>query len=163
MAKRAGTPALNILTATGVVFTVHEYDHTATDHFGDETVAALGVPAVRVFKTLLASLSGAGKPELAVGVVPVSGQMDLKALASALGAKRAEMADPAAAQRSSGYVVGGISPLGQRTRLRTVIDASAMAYETVLVSGGRRGLQVELAPADLVRLTGGKVAEIGRS
>ncbi|HEY5482426.1 MAG TPA: Cys-tRNA(Pro) deacylase [Propionibacteriaceae bacterium] len=163
MAKRAGTPALDILTATGVVFTVHEYDHTATDHFGDETVAALGVPAVRVFKTLLASLSGAGKPELAVGVVPVSGQMDLKALASALGAKRAEMADPAAAQRSSGYVVGGISPLGQRTRLRTVIDASAMAYETVLVSGGRRGLQVELAPADLVRLTGGKVAEIGRS
>ena len=163
MAKRAGTPALDILTATGVVFTVHEYDHTATDHFGDETVAALGVTAVRVFKTLLASLSGAGKPELAVGVVPVSGQMDLKALASALGAKRAEMADPAAAQRSSGYVVGGISPLGQRTRLRTVIDASAMAYETVLVSGGRRGLQVELAPADLVLLTGGKVAEIGRS
>ena len=162
MAKRAGTPALDILTATGVVFTVHEYDHTATDHFGDETVAALGVPAVRVFKTLLASLSGAGKPELAVGVVPVSGQMDLKALASALGAKRAEMADPAAAQRSSGYVVGGISPLGQRTRLRTVIDQSAMSYETVLVSGGRRGLQVELAPADLVRLTDAIVAEIGR-
>ena len=163
MAKRAGTPALDILTAAGVAFTVHEYDHTASDHFGDETVAALGVTGERVFKTLIASITMSGKPELVVGIVPVSGQMDLKALAAAVGAKRADMADPAAAQRSSGYVVGGISPLGQRTRLRTVIDASAMAYETVLVSGGRRGLQVELAPADLVRLTGGKVAEIGRS
>ena len=162
MAKRAGTPALDILTAAGVAFTVHEYDHTASDHFGDETVAALGVTPERVFKTLIASITTSGKPELVVGIVPVSGQMDLKALAAAVGAKRADMADPAAAQRSSGYVVGGISPLGQRTRLRTVIDQSAMSYETVLVSGGRRGLQVELAPADLVRLTDGKVAEIGR-
>jgi Cys-tRNA(Pro)/Cys-tRNA(Cys) deacylase len=162
MAKRAGTPALDILTAAGVAFSVREYDHTASDHFGDETVAALGVPAERVFKTLIASVTTSGKPELVVGIVPVSGQMDLKALAAAVGAKRADMADPAAAQRSSGYVVGGISPLGQRTRLRTVVDASAIAYETVLVSGGRRGLQVELAPADLVRLTDGKVAEIGR-
>ena len=162
MAKRAGTPALDILTAAGVAFTVHEYDHTASDHFGDETVAALGVTGERVFKTLIASITMSGKPELVVGIVPVSGQMDLKALAAAVGAKRADMADPAAAQRSSGYVVGGISPLGQRTRLRTVIDQSAMSYETVLVSGGRRGLQVELAPADLVRLTDGQVAEIGR-
>ncbi|HMC03110.1 MAG TPA: Cys-tRNA(Pro) deacylase [Cellulomonadaceae bacterium] len=162
MAKRAGTPALDILTAAGVAFSVREYDHTASDHFGDETVAALGVPAERVFKTLIASVTTSGKPELVVGIVPVSGQMDLKALAAAVGAKRADMADPAAAQRSSGYVVGGISPLGQRTRLRTIVDASAIAYETVLVSGGRRGLQVELAPADLVRLTDGKVAEIGR-
>jgi len=162
MTKRAGTPALDILTAAGVAFSVREYDHTASDHFGDETVAALGVPAERVFKTLIASVTTSGKPELVVGIVPVSGQMDLKALAAAVGAKRADMADPAAAQRSSGYVVGGISPLGQRTRLRTVVDASAIAYETVLVSGGRRGLQVELAPADLVRLTDGKVAEIGR-
>ena len=162
MAKRAGTPALDILTAAGVAFSVRDYDHTASDHFGDETVAALGVPAERVFKTLIASVTTSGKPELVVGIVPVSGQMDLKALAAAVGAKRADMADPAAAQRSSGYVVGGISPLGQRTRLRTVVDASAIAYETVLVSGGRRGLQVELAPADLVRLTDGKVAEIGR-
>jgi len=163
MAKKAGTPALDILTAAGVAFTVHEYDHTASDHFGDETVAALGVTPERVFKTLIASVTTSGKPELVVGIVPVSGQMDLKALAAAVGAKRADMADPAAAQRSSGYVVGGISPLGQRTRLRTVVDASAMAYETVLVSGGRRGLQVELAPADLVQLTDGAVAEIGRS
>ena len=162
MAKRAGTPALDILTAAGVAFTVHEYDHTASDHFGDETVAALGVPAERVFKTLVASVTTSGKPELVVGIVPVSGQMDLKALAAAVGAKRADMADPAAAQRSSGYVVGGISPLGQRRRLRTVVDASAVTYETVLVSGGRRGLQVELAPADLVRLTDAIVAEIGR-
>ena len=162
MAKRAGTPALDILTAAGVAFTVHEYDHTASDHFGDETVAALGVTGERVFKTLIASITMSGKPELVVGIVPVSGQMDLKALAAAVGAKRADMADPAAAQRSSGYVVGGISPLGQRTRLRTVVDASAVTYETVLVSGGRRRLQVELAPADLVRLTDGRVAEIGR-
>jgi Cys-tRNA(Pro)/Cys-tRNA(Cys) deacylase len=162
MAKRAGTPALDILTAAGVAFTVHEYDHTASDHFGDETVAALGVTPERIFKTLITSITMSGKPELVVGIVPVSGQMDLKALAAAVGAKRAEMADPAAAQRSSGYVVGGISPLGQRTRLRTVIDQSAMSYETVLVSGGRRGLQVELAPADLVRLTDAIVAEIGR-
>jgi len=162
MAKRAGTPALDILTAAGVAFTVHEYDHTASDHFGDETVAALGVTGERVFKTLIASITMSGKPELVVGIVPVSGQMDLKALAAAVGAKRADMADPAAAQRSSGYVVGGISPLGQRRRLRTVVDASAVTYETVLVSGGRRGLQVELAPADLVRLTDAIVAEIGR-
>jgi len=162
MAKRAGTPALDILTAAGVAFTVHEYDHTASDHFGDETVAALGVTGERVFKTLIASITPSGKPELVVGIVPVSGQMDLKALAAAVGAKRVDMADPATAQRSSGYVVGGISPLGQRTRLRTVVDASAVTYETVLVSGGRRGLQVELAPADLVRLTDAIVAEIGR-
>jgi Cys-tRNA(Pro)/Cys-tRNA(Cys) deacylase len=160
--KAAGTPALDILTAAGVTFSVHEYDHEARRHFGDETVALLGVSADRVFKTLIASVAGSAKPELAVGIVPVSGQLDLKALARTLGWKNADMADPAVAQRSSGYVVGGISPLGQRTRLRTVIDASAMTYQTVLVSGGRRGLQVEIAPADLVRLTDGLVAEIGR-
>ena len=160
--KAAGTPALDLLAKAGVVFTVHEYEHVAKDHFGDETVAALGVPADRVFKTLLVSVTGAARPELVVGIVPVSGQLDLKALAAAVGGKHADMADPTAAQRSSGYVVGGISPLGQRTRLRTVVDGSAMSYETVLVSGGRRGLQVELAPADLVRLTDAIVAEIGR-
>lgn len=160
--KAAGTPAIDLLATTGVVYTVHEYDHVAKDHFGDETVAALGVPAERVFKTLLARVTGGAKPELVVGIVPVSGQLDLKALAAAVGAKHADMADPAAAQRSSGYVVGGISPLGQRTRLRTVVDRSATSYETILVSGGRRGLQVELAPADLVRLTDAVVAEIGR-
>ncbi|HET7725360.1 MAG TPA: Cys-tRNA(Pro) deacylase [Propionibacteriaceae bacterium] len=160
--KQAGTPALDVLTAAGVSFTTHEYEHSVTRHFGDETVSVLGVPAGRVFKTLIASVTGAGKPELVVGVVPVSGQLDLKSLAAAVGAKRADMADPAAAQRSSGYVVGGISPFGQRTRLRTVVDTSAMTHPTVLVSGGRRGLQVELDPADLVRLTDALVADIGR-
>jgi len=160
--KAAGTPALDILTAAGVTFSLHEYDHEARHHFGDETVAVLGVSAQRVFKTLIASITTSGKPELVVALVPVSGQLDLKALARVLAAKNADMADPAIAQRSSGYVVGGISPLGQRTRLRTVVDSSAMAYGTVLVSGGRRGLQVELDPADLVRLTDATVAEIGR-
>ena len=160
--KQAGTPALDALTAAGVTFATHEYDHAATRHFGDETVAVLGVPPSRVFKTLVANVTGSERPELVVGVVPVSGHLDLKALAAAVGAKRADMADPAVAQRSSGYVVGGISPFGQRTRLRTVVDASAMACETVLVSGGRRGLQVELDPSDLVRLTDAVVAEIGR-
>ncbi|HSN11778.1 MAG TPA: Cys-tRNA(Pro) deacylase [Propionibacteriaceae bacterium] len=161
--KQAGTPALDVLTAAGVPFTTHEYDHSATRHFGDETVAVLGLPAERVFKTLVASVTGSGRPELVVGVVPVSGQLDLKSLAAAVGAKRAEMADPAAAQRSSGYVVGGISPFGQRTRLRTVVDASALTYSTVFVSGGRRGLQVEVDPADLVRLTDAVIADIGRA
>jgi Cys-tRNA(Pro)/Cys-tRNA(Cys) deacylase len=160
--KRAGTPALELLAKAGVPFTVHEYEHVATNHYGDETVTALGVPAERVFKTLLASVTGGAKPELVVGIVPVSGQLDLKALAAAVGGKRADMADPAAAQRSSGYVVGGISPLGQRTRLRTVVDSSVLAHEAVLVSGGRRGLQLELAPADLVRLTDALVDDIGR-
>lgn len=160
--KSAGTPALEILTAAHVEFAIHSYDHEATDHFGDETVAVLGVSADRVFKTLIADISSTSKPELVVGVVPVSGQMDLKALAAAVGAKRAEMADPAVAQRSSGYVVGGISPLGMRTKLRTVIDSSAMSHETVLCSGGRRGLQIEIAPAELVRLTSATLAEIGR-
>ncbi|MBI4900651.1 MAG: Cys-tRNA(Pro) deacylase [Actinobacteria bacterium] len=161
--RRAGTPALDVLTAAGVAFTTHEYEHTATHHFGDETVAELGVASNRVFKTLVATLTGTGRPELVVGVVPVSGQLDLKSLAAALGGKRADMADAAVAQRSSGYVVGGISPLGQKTRLPTVLDSSAMTYPTILVSGGRRGLQVELDPADLVRLAGATVADIGRS
>lgn len=164
MAKKpSGTPALEVLEAAAVPYSLHTYDHSATSHFGDETVAALGVAPERVFKTLIASVTGGAKPELVVGIVPVSGQLDLKALAAAVGGKRAEMADPAAAQRSSGYVVGGISPLGQRTRLRTVLDSSAMSYDTVLVSGGRRGLQIELAAADLARLTGAAVADIARA
>jgi len=160
--KSAGTPALDILTAAGITFSIHEYDHEARHHFGDETVTVLGVSADRVFKTLIASVTTGSKPELIVGIVPVSGQMDLKGLAAAVGAKRADMADPAVAQRSSGYVVGGISPLGQRTRLRTVIDQSALEHETLLVSGGRRGLQVEMTPADLVQLTDATVAAISR-
>lgn len=126
--------------------------------YGLAGAAALGVEPERMLKTLLADLDG----ELVCAVVPVSGPLHLKALAAALGGKRATMADPARAERSSGYVVGGISPLGQRAVLRTVVDETAELYATVLVSGGRRGLSVELAPADLVRLTGAVVADVAR-
>jgi Cys-tRNA(Pro)/Cys-tRNA(Cys) deacylase len=119
----------------------------------------MGVPPERVFKTLVAEVDG----RLTVAVVPVSGSLDLKALAAAAGGKRAVMADPAAAERSSGYVLGGISPLGQRRPLRTVVDASALAYPTVFCSAGRRGLEVELAPADLVALTSAITAPISRA
>ncbi|WP_219845085.1 Cys-tRNA(Pro) deacylase [Leucobacter massiliensis] len=153
------TPATQALTRAGIAFTLRAYAHDpAVTDFGGEAAAALGVAPERVFKTLLAEVDGA----LAVAVVPVSGVLDLKALAAALAAKRASMADPALAERKTGYVVGGISPLGQRTRLRTVLDVSARAHGTVLVSGGRRGLDIELAPDDLARATGAVWAEIGR-
>jgi len=118
----------------------------------------MGVDAARVFKTLVASVDGT----LVVAVVPVTGQLDLKALASAVGGKAATMADPAAAERTTGYMTGGISPLGQKRLLPTVVDQSASRWETVFVSGGRRGLEIELAADDLVRLTNGTVATIGR-
>lgn len=126
--------------------------------YGEGAAAALGIEPERMLKTLLASVDG----QLACGVVPVSGSLDLKALALALGGKRGVMAEPAAAERSTGYVVGGISPLGQRTRLRTVVDETAELFDTVFVSAGRRGLSVELAPADLIRLTAAVVADIAR-
>ncbi|MER7584698.1 Cys-tRNA(Pro) deacylase [Kitasatospora sp. NPDC097691] len=154
-----GTPATVALEAAAVPFTVHAYDHDpAAASYGGEAAEVLGVAAERVFKTLVADVDGT----LTVGVVPVAGQLDLKALASAVGGKRAAMADPAAAERSSGYVLGGISPLGQRRPLRTVIDASALAHPTVYVSAGRRGLEVELAPTDLVTLTNARTAPIAR-
>ncbi|MDH6132596.1 Cys-tRNA(Pro)/Cys-tRNA(Cys) deacylase [Kitasatospora sp. MAA4] len=162
MAKKQpgqGTPATVALAAAGVPFTVHAYDHDpAAASYGGEAAQALGVAPERVFKTLVAEVDGT----LTVGVVPVAGQLDLKALAAAVGAKRAAMADPAAAERSSGYVLGGISPLGQRRALRTVLDAGALEHPTIYVSAGRRGLEVELAPADLVALTGAVTAAIGR-
>ena len=143
--------------------TIRAYEHDPRAHerglsYGQEAALALGIEAERVFKTLLADVDGA----LTVAVVPVDGQLDLKALAAAVGGKKAAMADPAAAERATGYVVGGISPLGQRKRLPTVVDASALGFATVLVSAGRRGVDVELAPADLVRLTGARTAPIGR-
>ncbi|MFD6879280.1 MULTISPECIES: Cys-tRNA(Pro) deacylase [unclassified Streptomyces] len=156
----AGTPAIVALTAAGVEFTTHAYEHDpAHPSYGEEAAEALGVPAERVFKTLVADVDGV----LTVAVVPVSGSLDLKALASASGGKRAAMADPALAERTTGYVRGGISPLGQRKRLRTVVDASATAHPTVCVSAGRRGLEVELAPTDLTALTGAVVAPIARA
>ena len=156
--KPGGTPATVALTRAGVAFTLHPYHHDdAATHFGEEAAAALGVEPTRIFKTLLADVGD----ELVVAVVPVARQLDLKALAAVLGAKRATMADPAAATRSTGYVLGGISPFGQRTRLRTVVDDSALGHATVLVSAGKRGLQVELAPADLVRVTGALSGPLG--
>ncbi|HOA26171.1 MAG TPA: Cys-tRNA(Pro) deacylase [Arachnia sp.] len=158
MAKKpSGTPALRALDAARVAYTVREYAHDPRAvSFGLEAAAALGLPPGRVFKTLLAS----DGRQLVVGIVPVDRTLDLKALAVALGLKKLAMADPAAAERSSGMVVGGISPIGQKRALPTVLDASAVEYDTVLVSGGRRGLDVELAPADLVRLTAATVHPI---
>ena len=140
------TPAVSALTRAGIAHTLRPYHHApAGTDFGAEAVAALGSDPARVFKTLVTRVDGS----LAVGIVPVSGHLDLKALAAALGGKKAAMATVADAERSSGYVVGGISPLGQRRPLPTVLDSSASSFATVLVSAGRRGLQLELAPADL--------------
>ena len=161
MARRnnsQGTPATAALTAAGVPFVLHPYTHDpSAASYGVEAAEALGIDPSRVFKTLVVDVEG----RLAVGIVPVSGTLDLKAMAMALGAKKATMADPAAAQRRTGYVLGGISPLGQRQPSPTVLDSSALGLETLLVSGGRRGLDIELAPADLVRLTDAVTAPIG--
>ncbi|GAA4387793.1 Cys-tRNA(Pro) deacylase [Ornithinibacter aureus] len=155
----SGTPATVTLTAAGVPFSQHAYEHDpAARSYGQEAVDALGLPAEQMFKTLLVD-TGAG---LAVAVVPVAGSLDLKAMATALGVKRVGMADPAAAQRSSGYVLGGISPVGQKRPLPTVIDGSAELFDVVYVSGGRRGFDIGLAPADLVRVTGAVLADIAR-
>ena len=162
MARRrtVGTPATVALEKAGVTFTVHAYDHDPRSaSYGLEAADALGLDPDAVFKTLLAEVDG----ELVVAVVPVSGQLDLKALASAVGGKRAAMADPAVAERTTGYVVGGISPIGQRKRLRTVVDESASARPAVYVSGGRRGVDLGLDPADLVRVLDAQVARIGRT
>lgn len=154
-----GTPATVAATRAGIPFAVHDYPHDpAAASYGEEAAEALGVPATRVFKTLVASVDG----QLTVAVVPVAGVLDLKALAAAVGGKRAAMADPAEAERATGYVLGGISPVGQRRRLPTVVDSSALGFETVFVSAGRRGLEIELGPRDLVRLTSAATAEIGR-
>ncbi|MFH9721606.1 Cys-tRNA(Pro) deacylase [Streptomyces sp. NPDC017254] len=155
-----GTPATVALAAAGTPFTLHAYEHDpASPSYGEEAAEALGVSPGRVFKTLVADVDG----ELTVAVVPVAGQLDLKALATAVGGKRAAMADPAAAERTTGYVRGGISPLGQRKRLRTVLDASASDHASICVSAGRRGLEVELSPTDLAALTSAVLAPIGRA
>ncbi|MFF8590082.1 Cys-tRNA(Pro) deacylase [Streptomyces sp. NPDC015220] len=167
MAKKAkkqqqsgGTPATVALTAAGVDHTVHSYDHDPSHtSYGEEAAEATGVPPDRVFKTLVADVDGT----LTVAVVPVAGSLDLKALASAVGGKRAAMADPALAERTTGYVRGGISPLGQRKKLPTVLDASATRHTTIYVSAGRRGLEVELSPQDLAKLTDAVLAPVGRA
>ncbi|GAB13844.1 Cys-tRNA(Pro) deacylase [Arthrobacter globiformis] len=153
-----GTPATAVLAAAGVSFNLHPYSHDpAAASYGMEAAEVLGIDPARVFKTLMVEVDG----KLAVGVVPVSGNLDLKAIAAALGSKKAAMADPAAAERRTGYVLGGISPLGQRQPSPTVVDESALTLDTILVSGGRRGLDVELDPRDLVRLTKAVTAAIG--
>ncbi|MGI5374708.1 Cys-tRNA(Pro) deacylase [Streptomyces sp. CA-251387] len=155
-----GTPATVALTAAGVSYTMHSYDHDPSHpSYGEEAAEAMGVSPDRVFKTLVADVDG----NLTVAVVPVAGQLDLKALASAVGGKRATMADPALAERTTGYVRGGISPLGQRKKLPTVLDASASAHATICVSAGRRGLEVELSPEALTKLTNAALAPIGRA
>ncbi|ANJ26763.1 Cys-tRNA(Pro) deacylase [Agromyces aureus] len=164
MAKRsdaaAGTPATLALTRAGVAFHAHAYEHDPrAAAYGLEAAEKLGLDPERVFKTLLASVDGS----LAVAIVPVAMLLDLKSLAQALGGKRAEMADPAVAERKTGYVVGGISPIGQKTPLPTVLDESAILHEAVYVSGGRRGLDLELAPDDLLAVTGGRYAPIART
>ncbi|GAA3321616.1 Cys-tRNA(Pro) deacylase [Paeniglutamicibacter sulfureus] len=156
-----GTPATTLLDRESVPYTVHSYVHDpSVENYGMEAAEAIGVPASRVFKTLLVSTGEPGPAALVVGIVPVDRSLDLKAMAVALGLKKVEMADPAVAERRTGYVVGGISPLAQRNRSRTLLDASALAHETVYVSGGHRGLDLELAPADLQRLTEADVAAI---
>ena len=154
-----GTTATALLEREGIPHTVHTYSHDPRrESYGSEASEALNVPAGRVLKTLVASVDGA----LTVGVVPASAQLDLKALAAAAGGKKAAMADAAAAERATGYVVGGISPIGQRRRLPVVVDASALQFPTVYCSGGRRGLEIELTPADLVRAANATVARISR-
>jgi Cys-tRNA(Pro)/Cys-tRNA(Cys) deacylase len=155
------TPALDLLKKVRAEHRVHSYEHDPkAASYGLEAAEKLGLNPQQVFKTLLASTE---KGELLVAVVPVVGTLDLKALAHAAGAKKAEMADPAAAQRSTGYLLGGISPLGQKKRLRTFIDQSAEAFATIYVSAGRRGLEVELAPAVLAEQTKAIFASVGRS
>ncbi|MER6956134.1 MULTISPECIES: Cys-tRNA(Pro) deacylase [unclassified Streptomyces] len=157
--QSGGTPATVALTAAGVDFTVHSYDHDPSHpSYGEEAAEAMGVSPDRVFKTLVADVDGA----LTVAVVPVAGSLDLKALASAVGGKRASMADPTLAERTTGYVRGGISPLGQRKKLPTVLDASATNHATICVSAGRRGLEVELSPTALATLTAAVLSPIAR-
>ena len=152
-----GTPATALLSKLGVAFTLHPYDHDPrAAAYGDEAAAALGVDANRIFKTLVALVDG----RMVCGVVPVAARLDMKALAAASGGKRAGMAEPAAAARATGYVVGGISPLGHRSPVPVVIDSTVSSFDTVYVSAGKRGLQVELAPDDLVRAASATLAPI---
>lgn len=155
-----GTPATVALATAGIAFTPHAYRHDSGEtNYGQEAASVLGLDPEQVFKTLLADLDGS----LVVAIVPVTGKLDLKALASALGGRKAEMADPKLAERRTGYVVGGISPIGQKTRLPTVIDETAELFDTVFVSGGKRGFDIELAPADLARITEARFAAIART
>lgn len=156
-----GTPATALLRRHGVEFTLHEFTHSPGErNYGLVAAESLGIDAGRVFKTLLAKVDGLAAPSVAVGIVPVSGQLSLKELAQSLGAKRAEMCDPVVAERLTGYVVGGISPFGQKKRLPTSVDESCRSHRTIFVSGGKRGLEIEVAPDDLIAVLDAVIAPI---
>jgi Cys-tRNA(Pro)/Cys-tRNA(Cys) deacylase len=153
------TPATAALVAAGIPFTEHSYDHDPTVRsFGEEAAFALGLDPGQVFKTLMVDVDGS----LIVAIVPVTGKLDLGALAAAVHGKRAVLADPALAQRKTGYLVGGISPIGQKTTSPTVIDETAELFDTVFVSGGKRGFDIGLAPSDLVAVTSATIAAVAR-
>ncbi|MGP4845755.1 Cys-tRNA(Pro) deacylase [Marinobacter sp. 1Y8] len=154
------TPAVNQAKKAGVAYQIHEYPHDAQQNsYGEEAAEKLGIEAARVFKTLVVQLDTGG---LAVGIVPVSGMLNLKQLAKAAGAKKAAMADSKDVERTTGYVLGGVSPLGQKKRLPTFIDVSAEHFDTVFVSAGRRGLEIEVAAEVLARLTNGRFAPLAQ-
>lgn len=157
------TPAVNSAKKANIRFSLHEYAHNPqAPSYGEEAAQLLNQDPSRVFKTLLVAIEGDQK-KLAVAVVPVSGQLNLKQMANALNAKKVVMAEPAAAERITGYLVGGISPLGQKKRLPTVIDSSAHQFETIFISAGKRGLEIELSAPDLSQLVSGQFAEIARN
>ena len=152
------TPAIKLAEKRKIAHTIHEYSHdSSSESYGLEAAEKLDVPTAKVFKTLVVMLNNG---ELAVGIIPVASKLSMKLIAKALGAKKAEMASPAAVERSTGYILGGVSPLGQKKRLRTVIDVSAETQSTVYVSAGRRGLEIELSPKDLAQLLSGSFASI---
>ncbi len=154
------TPAINSAKKASVKFNIHSYTHDpSADSYGEEAAGKLGINPDRVFKTLVVALKG---KELAVSIVPVAKRLDLKAVAKVFGVKKTAMADKQQVQKTTGYVLGGVSPLGQKKRLKTVIDSSASDFETVYVSAGRRGLEIELAPDDLKQLTKAVMASISR-
>lgn len=152
------TPGIHVISKAGISHNIHEYEHDpASAGYGNEAAEKMGVDPARVFKTLIVTVDG---KMLAVGVIPVTGMLSMKLIARAAGGKKASMADPQEVQRRTGYVLGGVSPLGQKNRLKTLIDASAKAFDTIYISAGRRGLEIELSPEDLARLTSGQLVPL---